>query len=170
MGGYIALAIARLFPERLRGLLLFSTRAGADSEEGKAGREKTIAQVRENGPGAVTSGMYSKLLAPATYTEQPAVGAELLEIMQAVTPEGVIGALAAMRDRADSTPMLKDVSVPTLIIHGQEDGIIPSSEAQVTAAAIPNNELNLIAKAGHLPNLEQPAEFDRIVQDFLRKV
>lgn len=170
MGGYIALAFARLFPERLRGLLLFSTRAGADSAEAKANRDKTIAQVKENGAAVVTEGMYPKLLAPATYTEQPAVAAELQDIMRAASPEGVIGALSAMRDRPDSTGLLSGIGVPTLIVHGQEDSVIPPSEAEAMAKAIPDSELHLLAKAGHLPNLEQTADFNRIALNFLRKL
>ncbi len=170
MGGYIALAIARLFPERLRGLMLFSTRAGADSAEGKANRDKSIAQVKESGPAPIADGMYPKFLAPATYTEQPAMAAELKEIMKGAKREGVIAALTAMRDRQDSTPLLPSIKVPTLIVHGQEDNVIPFSEAEVMAKAIPSSELHLVDKAGHLPNLEQPAEFDRIVNNFLRKL
>jgi pimeloyl-ACP methyl ester carboxylesterase len=170
MGGYIALAIARLFPERLRGLMLLSTRAGADSAEGKANRDKSIAQVKESGPAPIADGMYPKFLAPANYNEQPAVAAELKEIMKDVTRRGVMAALTAMRDRPDSTSFLPSIQVPTLIVHGQEDNVIPHSEAEVMAKAIPNSELHLIAKAGHLPNLEQPAEFDRIVSNFLRKL
>src|SRR5690606_35931086 len=64
MGGYIALAFARLFPERVRSLLLLSTRAGADSAEGKANRDKLIAEVGERGPQVVTEAMFPKLLAP----------------------------------------------------------------------------------------------------------
>lgn len=170
MGGYIALAITRLFPERLRGLMLLSTRAGADSAEGKANRDKSIAQVKEGGPAIITDAMYPKFLAPGTYSEQPAVATELKEIMKSATGEGVMAALTAMRDRPDSTPLLPTIQVPTLIVHGREDNVIPFSEAEVMAKAVQNSELHLIDKAGHLPNLEQPAEFDRIIGEFLRKL
>jgi pimeloyl-ACP methyl ester carboxylesterase len=170
MGGYVALAIARLFPERLRGLMLFSTRAGGDSAESKADRDNSIAQVKESGPAPIADGMYPKFLAPTNYREKPAVAAELKEIMKGATREGVIAALSAMRDRPDSTAFLPSIQVPTLIIHGQEDNVIPPSEAELMAKAIPSSELHLIDKAGHLPNLEQPAEFDRIVNNFLRKL
>lgn len=170
MGGYIALAAARLFPERLAALLLLSTRASADTAEGKAGRDATIAKVREGGPSVVAEGMYPKLLAPATYNDLPFVAGELKQVMGDATTEGVIGALTAMRDRQDSVPHLKNISVPTLIIHGQEDAVIPPSEAQVMADAVPGSKLHLVAKAGHLPPMEQPTEFNRIVSEFLRKM
>lgn len=167
MGGYIALAIARLFPERLRALLLLSTRAGADSPEGKANRNKTIDSVKEQGASAVTEAMYPKLLASETYMANTAAAAELQEIMRAARPEGVIAALSAMRDRPDSTSLLTQIDVPTLIMHGKQDGIIPSSEAEAMAKAIPDSQLHLVEHAGHLPNLEQPNEFNRIIANFL---
>jgi pimeloyl-ACP methyl ester carboxylesterase len=170
MGGYIAFAFARLFPERLRGLMLLSTRPGADSAEAKANRDKSITAVREQGAHVPGDGMYPKLLAPATYTDQPAVAAELKEIMKEASSEGVIAALTAMRDRPDSTPMLAQIAVPTLIVHGDEDAVINKSEAEAMAATIPGAELHIVKKAGHLPNMEQPAEFDRVVGNFLRKV
>jgi 3-oxoadipate enol-lactonase len=170
MGGYIALAFARLFPERLHGLMLLSTRAGADSEEGKAARDNTIFQVRSSGTAELTGGLFAKLLAETSYAEKPDVAAELKEIMGEITPEGVIGALAAMRDRPDSTDLLKQIKAPTLIVHGQADRLIPASEAQAMAKEIPNNELHLIDKAGHLPNLEQTEEFNKIIREFLVKI
>lgn len=170
MGGYIALAAARLFPQRLRGLMLFSTRAGADGAEAKANRDKAIATAREQGPGPAGDGMHPKLLAPANYSEQPAVAAELKEIMKGATTEGVVMALTAMRDRPDSTPALAGIRVPTLIVHGEEDQVIPKSEAEAMAAAIPGSQLYLIARAGHLLNLEQPVEFNGLVAEFMRSL
>jgi len=170
MGGYIALAAARMVPLRIRGLVLASTRAGADSAEGKTSRDKTIAQVKEAGASVVADSMYPKLLSPHSYNDKPAVAEELKEIMRGATPEGVIAALTAMRDRPDATEELVNLHMPVLIIHGKDDQIIPSLEAEVMAKAIPNNDLRLIDKAGHLPNLEQPEEFDRIVEKFLVKL
>lgn len=170
MGGYIALAAARLFPLRIRGLILASTRAGADSAEGKANRDKTIAQVRESGAAVVAEAMYPKLLSPESYEAKPQVAAELKEIMRSATPEGVIGALSAMRDRPDSTEKLGDLHMPALIVHGKDDQVIPPTEAEAMAKAIPDNQLVLIEKAGHLPNLEQTEEFNRSVERFLAKL
>jgi 3-oxoadipate enol-lactonase len=168
MGGYIALAFARLFPERVGALLLISTRAGADSPEGKANREKSIAGVKEHGASASTDAMYPKLLAPANYEQNPAAAAEARALMATASPPGIIAALSAMRDRLDATPLLDHLDVPTLIVHGKDDQLIPPSEAEAMAAAIKGSQLHLIANAGHLPNIEQPQEFNRILSNFLR--
>lgn len=170
MGGYIALAFARLYPQRLRGLMLLSTRAGGDSAEAKANRDKAIATAREQGPAPAGEGMYPKLMAPGNYEAMPGVAAELKEIMQGATSEGVVMALTAMRDRPDSTPLLPGIAVPTLIVHGEEDQVIPKSEAEAMAAAIPGSQLHLIPQAGHVPNLEQPDAFNEIVAAFVGKL
>lgn len=170
MGGYIALAAARVFPLRIRGLILASTRAGADSTEGKATRDKTIAQVKESGASVVVESMYPKLLSPETYKSKPAIATELREIMSGATPKGVVAALSAMRDRLDSTELLPNLHMPVLIVHGKDDQIIPPAEAEAMAKAIPHNDAHILDHAGHLPNLEQPDEFNRIVEKFLAKL
>jgi pimeloyl-ACP methyl ester carboxylesterase len=169
MGGYIALDFQRRFPERTAGLILAATRAGGDSDEGKAGRDAMAELARTEGVAAVAEGMLPKLLAPAAYREQPDLVEFVRDIMLSTSEEGVIGALAAMRDRPDSLPLLGSVEVPTLIIHGEQDQLIPPDEARATQAGIAGSELVLIPDAGHLPNLEQPVVFNDAVRDFLER-
>lgn len=169
MGGYVALALARHFSERVGGLVLASTRMSADSPDGKANRDKTISKVEAEGVETLVADTHPKLLAPQTYTEQPKVAQKLKQIMLASSAAGAVAALAAMRDRPDSTGVLAALEVPVLIVHGEADGVIPPSEAQAMAAAQPAAQLTLIADAGHLPNLEQPQAFNRILTEFLEK-
>ncbi len=169
MGGYVALEICRRHPERVAGLILAATRAGADSAEGKAGRDKAAAQVADEGVAAIAEGMLPKLLAPGTYKERPDLVEFVGEMMLATSVDGVVGALAAMRDRPDSTPDLPGFDVPALVIHGQEDQLIPVSEAEIMAAGLPEAELVIVPDAGHLPNLEQPEVFDDAVRGFLER-
>ncbi len=72
-----------------------------------------------------------------------------------------------MRDRPDSAPLLPGITVPTLVVHGVEDQLIPVSEAQAMHEAIPKSDLVLVPGAGHLPNLEQPDLFNDAVREFL---
>lgn len=170
MGGYIALEFYRRYPEHVAGLILASTRAGADSAEGKAGRDKAAADVRANGVDGLVEGMLPKLLAPETAASDDELVDFVRDMMAATSVEGAAGALAAMRDRPDSTPMLAEIDVPVLIIHGTDDQIIPPSEAEAMHQAIKNSRLVLIKDAGHLPNLEQPDEFNDAVIDFLEEI
>jgi len=167
MGGYIALEFSRRYPERVAGLILAATRAGADSAEGRVSRDKAAGVAVAQGVEPIVADMLPKLLAPATYQGQPDLVAFVRDMMLATSTDGVVGALAAMRDRSDSTPYLADISVPTLVIHGAEDQLIPTTEAQAMHEAIPQSELVLVPAAGHLPNLEQPDVFNDAVHEFL---
>lgn len=170
MGGYVALEILRQAPDRVQGLILASTRAGADGEEARAGRDAAAATVREKGTGPLVAGMLDKLLAEATYEEEPELVDFVKEIMDDADPEGVVGALAAMRDRPDATARLADIQVPTLVLHGDEDRVIPPAEAEATHAAIPDAKLAIIEGAGHLPNLERFETFNELVAAFLSEL
>jgi pimeloyl-ACP methyl ester carboxylesterase len=82
-------------------------------------------------------------------------------------PHGIAGALAAMRDRPDSTPLLPSITVPTLVLAGQDDQLIPPTVARALADAIPNAHHAVIPAAGHLAPLEQPVNTGRVVREFL---
>jgi pimeloyl-ACP methyl ester carboxylesterase len=169
MGGYIALDFYRRYPERVAGLILTATRAAADSEEGQAGRDKAIATVEAEGTEPIIAGMLPKLLAPDSYEDDELVDF-VKEIMEGTSVEGMIGALQAMRDRPDSTPTLGKIAVPTLIIHGEADQIIPVAEAEAMYRAIDEAEMVIVENAGHLPNLEQPDIFNDAIIDFLEEL
>lgn len=170
MGGYVAFEFYRRYPEHVAGLILTATRAGADSAEGKANRDKAAADVRANGVDDLVAQMATKLLSPQTAASDPDLVALVREIMSATSVEGAVGALMAMKERPDSTPTLDDIDVPTLIIHGADDQIVPVSEAQAMQQAIKDSKLVVIENAGHLPNLEQPDQFNDAVIDFLEEI
>jgi pimeloyl-ACP methyl ester carboxylesterase len=166
MGGYITLAMYRRHPDRIRGLILAATRAGADSPDGKASRENAIAKAKEEGPAAIASAMLPKMMSPTTYQSNPDLVEQVDNLMSNTSLQGIVGALEAMKERPDSTPMLAKITVPTLIIHGEDDQLIPSQEAQSMHTSIADSNLYLISNAGHLPNLEQPDRFNQIVKGF----
>ena len=80
---------------------------------------------------------------------------------------GVVAALVAMRDRPDSTALLSDIQVPTLVVSGREDSIIPASESKRMAEAIPGAHYTVILDAGHLTPVEQPIATGRVVGEFI---
>lgn len=167
MGGYVAFEFFRRYPERVAGLILAATRAEADSPEGQAARDAAIAKAQTEGVTAVAAAMLPKLLAPQTYDEDPELVEFVEEMMADTSLEGVVGALQGMKERPDSTPTLAEIDVPTLIIHGADDQLIPVAAAQAMQKAIAGSELVVIPDAGHLPNLEQIDQFSDAVIDFL---
>jgi 3-oxoadipate enol-lactonase len=170
MGGYVAFEFFRRYPERVAGLILVSTKAKADTAEGKAGRDAAVAKAQKDGVTAVAADMLPKLLAPQTYEEDAEMVEFVQEMMAETSLEGMIGALQGMKDRPDSVATLGEIDVPTLIIHGEQDQLIPLAEAQAMQTLISGAKLVVIPDAGHLPNLEQIDEFNDAVIDFLESL
>lgn len=167
MGGYVALAFERLYSERLLGLVLVDTRAQADSREARAGRVTTALRVKEHGSAVLADDMLEKLLSPAARERQPELVETVREMIARQPVEGVVAALHGMAGRPDSRPMLGEVSVPTLVVVGADDPITPESDAQAMVDAIPGAELHVLPRAAHLSNLEQPADFNSRLREFL---
>jgi len=168
MGGYVALAFYRRYPERVAALILVATRAGDDSPEMKARRDEAMALARQGGAKAILESMLPRMFAPGTYTSRPEVVEFGRQIMETAAVNGLIGALAAMKARPDSTPLLGQIRVPTLILHGAEDQITPIREAEKMRDGIPGAQLKILPAAGHLLNLEQPDLFNQTVRAFLQ--
>lgn len=175
MGGYVSFAFYRQYGVRVRGLVLAATRAGEDSEAGKQARDQAAQKAREQGVAKVVEDMLPKMMAPSTYEERPELVEQVRRIMLETSVAGATGDLQGMKARIDSTNTLRQIDLPTLILHGEDDQLIPASEAQAMAAAINENSaenaiLELIPKAGHLLNLEQPERFNEAVLRYLKRI
>ena len=167
LGGYVALAMARLEPRRVARLVLADTKAPADDEQGKQGRDQMIARLDEHGIEAVADAMLPRLLGATTQRERPDVVLQVRSMILDNQPDGVERAILRLRDRPDATPGLATVTVPTLVIVGDEDELTPLAEAQRLATAIADARLERIPSAGHLACLEQPQAFNRALWNFL---
>lgn len=152
MGGYVALAFARAYPARLRGLGLVASQVLADKPEGREARYKTAATVAENGVGVVAEAMTPKLSTDAK------VQARVRGLIEQQTPAGVIGALQAMAERLDSTELLPSLQMPVVLIHGDADVLIPIDRAHEVQTAVPQARLFTLAGVGHMPMLEAPQQ------------
>ncbi|GKS59485.1 alpha/beta hydrolase [Nitrospira sp.] len=170
MGGYVALAFARLFPGRLNSLVLTDTRAQADSPEGRQGRFQLAQAAYERGAGAVADAMLPKLLSPKTRDTRPELVADVRHMIESMRLGGIVGDLMAMADRPDSLPLLGAIGCPTLVVVGADDQTTPVSDARLMAERIPGARLEIIPEAGHLPNLEQPSAFNACLDRFLREL
>jgi len=169
MGGYAALAMIRRHPQRIRGLVLADTRAGADSPEARANRAAQAEKVRREGAAAVADAVLPKLVGATSHRERPDLVARVRRMIEANPPRGITDALAGLAARADSTPTLREIRVPTLVVVGDEDVITPRPEAEALQRGIALSELVVIARAGHLSSLENPEEFNRHLRAFLAR-
>jgi 3-oxoadipate enol-lactonase len=170
MGGYVALAFYRMFPERVRALVLADTRAQADTDEARRTREETARRALNDGMEPIADSMLPKLLAPATLEREPGVVARVREMILSTKPEGAAAALRGMAQRRDQTDLLEKISVPVLVIVGGEDAITPPSDAEAMSGRIEGSRLEIIEGAGHVSNVERPGQFNRALLTFLGDV
>jgi pimeloyl-ACP methyl ester carboxylesterase len=160
MGGYVALALYRSFPERVRSLVLCDTKATADPPATREARREMAELVEREGTATLIPLMLPRLLGASTRRRPKAsLTDRIAGMIQRSDPEGVTHALDAMATRTATTDLLGSIQVPTLLIVGEEDIISTPEEMKEMAEAIPHARLQVIDQSGHLPNLEQPTLF-----------
>jgi pimeloyl-ACP methyl ester carboxylesterase len=154
MGGYCALALARRAPNRVRAALLCGSRPDADSEERRAGRADTIRLIRSEGADGLWQSMRPKLVADEAKADAGLLFRET---------DGLVGAVEAIRDRADSTDVARGLD-------GRLQFVLGESDQFVSPAELGGFDVVAIAGAGHLVNVEQPEAFNAALVDFLDRV
>jgi pimeloyl-ACP methyl ester carboxylesterase len=167
MGGQIAMEFHRLFPQRVRALVLADTSPVAETAEGKAFRKAMADRLLAEGMGGYADEVIGKMIAPYNVTALPDVAEHVLGMMRATSPEGAAAALRGRAERPDYREMLGRVAVPALIVVGADDTYTPVGEAESTARQIPGSTLVVIEGAAHMPNLERPADFNTALLRFL---
>ncbi len=167
MGGYATFAVVRKAPDLVEGLVLADTRAGADSPEGRANRRTMLALVDREGPSGVAREMMNGLVGATTREADPTVESTVRRFIKQQSPHAIRGAIVRMMDRPDSTPLLGVLTMPALVVVGEEDTLTPVEESRKMVEAMPAATLDIIPKAGHLSNLEQPERFNAALAAFL---
>jgi len=168
MGGYVALAFVARHLARLRGLMLFDTRAGADTPEGAKGREELARKVEAAGSAdPVVQAMLAKLFAATTRLQRPDLVAATEAQMKRTPVRGLTGALRGMAVRPDRMETLARLSIPVLVVVGADDEITPPAEARRMAAALPHAQLVEIPRAGHMSVIENPEAVNQAILSFL---
>lgn len=168
MGGYTALNFVHEFPERVRALILCDTRAEADTSQARAKRDENIQFVQEKGSWALTEKLLPGFVSEHTRQNNAELMEQLQEWGSSQHVSTLVEALQALRDRSDATPWLSQITVPTLLVFGEEDTLAPPEIIATLKDGIPNAQLGIIPQAGHLSNLEQPGIFNQILLDFLQ--
>jgi pimeloyl-ACP methyl ester carboxylesterase len=166
MGGYVALALWRLAPQRFSALGLIASHVWADSEAQLQAREQLIGQVLDRGAAAVAEAMLPRLFAPNPNADEP-VHEQARAMMLEARPTSLVNALRGMMHRPDSSDLLPQINVPTLILCGDCDPIVPPERAEQMARHLPNATLVVIENAAHMPMLEQPQATAVALRTFL---
>jgi pimeloyl-ACP methyl ester carboxylesterase len=170
MGGYIAFEMFRRYRDRVAGLILINTRAEPDNETAMKGRDNMISLVERDGASALADLMMPKLLGPSSMAAMPRVVDHVRTMICGTPTKGLVGALKAMREREDSTSLLPTIDVPTLVVGGRDDQLMPVSTARQLASGIHGAQFTLIPEAGHVIPLEQPIALSRVVGEFLESL
>ncbi|HSA60155.1 MAG TPA: alpha/beta fold hydrolase, partial [bacterium] len=170
LGGYIALRALERHPERFNALVLCDTRSEADSDEAKIKRSAGLRLLKEKGVPSFAEEFVKPAFAPETFKTNPEIVHTTKGMILKNSPLGIGGALLALASRTDTTESLKRINIPTLVLVGEKDQITPPSAALSLKEKIPNAQMHVIPTAGHLSNLENPAEFNQRLAAFCREI
>jgi pimeloyl-ACP methyl ester carboxylesterase len=170
LGGYLAMAMLRQFPDDILGLVLSNTRAVADTPEARLNRQRQISLIKNQGKAPVLAELLPKLLAASTKERDHTLESQVAGMAEQVSGKAMMQLLHVMAHRPDSTELLAEKHVPTCVIAGELDTLMPAAELANMAQNIPGAEYHSVEGSGHLPNLEIPEEFNRILQRFLTKI
>ena len=168
MGGYAVFSFYRKYAERVESLMLLDTRPQPDSDDAKKGREDMAQLAEREGAAPIAERLISRLLSSGTVSNRQDVVDKVNRMITECPVAGIAGDLRGMALRSDSSDLLPAINVPTLIVVGDQDAITPPAESQMMASIIPDATLVEISGAGHLSNLENPAEFNKAIADFMR--
>jgi len=168
MGGQITMEFHRLFPQRVRALILADTSPVAETDEGKAARNAMADRLLAEGIGGYADEVIDRMVAPYNVTGTPEVARHVLAMMRATSPEGAAAALRGRAERPDFRESLARAAVPALVVVGADDTYTPVADARALYELLPDAKLTIVEGAAHMPNLERPADFNTAVLDFLR--
>jgi len=170
MGGYVLFRLYAQQPDSARALVFANTRAEADGPEARKKRLDTIGLIQKSGPEAFMTDFARKLLSESTKERRSDLLAQLISLMKYAPAHGIIASLRALAERSDSRTLLSDIQVPTLLIAGKEDSIIPLQSMEDMQKRLQDSRLIVIPETGHMSNMESPQVFNEEVDKFLMNV
>ena len=157
MGGYVAMELLRLSPERVAGLALLDTKASADPPAARANRERIAAAAESAGLAVVHADVEPALVGESTKRDRADVVAEVHAMVAAANPMAVAWAQRAMAARPDSLADLAGFNGPALVLRGDEDALAAEADALAMSDALADVERVTVRGAGHLAAVENPA-------------
>jgi pimeloyl-ACP methyl ester carboxylesterase len=170
MGGQIVMEFARLFPARLRAIVLAATLPQAESQDGKRRRREMAERLLREGMAGYADEVLPRMVAARNLVALPDVATHVLAMMQATPPEGAAAALLGRAERPGYELTLKSLNVPALIVVGDEDAFTTRTDAECMHELLTGSELLWMKGVGHMPNLERPEKFNRALVNFLNGV
>jgi len=170
MGGYVAFAFYRKYPQLVQALILADTRAEKDNKQTQNKRKKMAQDAIRRGSEYIADLMTPDLLGAFTQEHNPELVQQVKEIIASNDARAIANAQLGMAARQDSTATLKSIPKPTLLIVGEEDKLTPVHFTEKMQKQIRNSEIVVLPNSGHLANLENPDAFNAAVRKFLRTI
>ncbi len=165
MGGYVALEFAKIFSEKLAGIVLLHSHASADDEQGRITRNESIQKITDDKM-AFISGFVPGLFDPSFTEDNQQVIDEVYKTCVSQTTLGINAALAGMRDRNSHIQLLTQLYIPVLFVIGKGDSRIPYMKVLSQAALLSHAEIIMLDKVGHMAFIEKQGLILNLVQDF----
>ena len=163
MGGYISLAFAQAYPDRLSGLALVTSQAEADSPERRQGRYRLADEIKRKGMKAVVSANLER------YSPHIEVRERSRAIMLASPKKGAIAALKGMAERPDMLEFLSHLKVPGVVVAGGADVIVSPEKAREMSQMMPRGWMVEVPGGGHMPMFEAPGIVAQAMIDLLAR-
>ncbi len=170
MGGYIALRAIERAQKRFCALVLCDTRSEADANETKIKRFQQIQVIKAKGISSFAEGFLKAVFYEKTFQNNPTAIETIRTIIHSNSPAGMTGTLIALASRTDSTPSLRQIKIPTLLLVGEHDAVTPTYASITMKEQIKGAEIHRIPEAGHMSNLENAGEFNKRLLSFLGKL
>jgi pimeloyl-ACP methyl ester carboxylesterase len=169
MGGYIALAFAEKYPQKLSGFGLFHSTSFADSEEKKEARTKNIEFIQKHG-----SALFIRTSTPNLYAEEfakwnPELIENHIEIASQFSPEALIAGMQAMRDRPDRRSVLKALKVSVMFIIGEKDKSVSPADAKSQIMMPKFFSSSILDNVAHMGMIEERDHCLAFLERFLLK-
>ncbi len=168
IGGYVSFEIWRQARERVKALVFIDTKAPGDNPEARAARLKAADDVLARGPETFIDNLLPKLIGHSTRANRPDIAASARALMMESSATGIAAVQRGMAERPDSTPALSTITVPTLVLFGEEDEV-PLAEGEAIRRGIRDAEMRVVEKAGHYAPFERPEEVGRILRVWLER-
>lgn len=164
LGGIVALSVAAAAPERIRRLAVLSATARPPRAEQHVSWDRMAALTADGAFATITPELLMPVLVNPAHQGDPVLRTAVVAMAEGVGPQRFLEQLAAQHSRADLRPALAGIRCPVLVCAGADDALAPVEAHQEIADGVPRGELHVIADAGHLSPLEQPAEVSRLLR------
>ncbi|WP_020532923.1 alpha/beta fold hydrolase [Flexithrix dorotheae] len=166
LGGYVSLAFASLYAQKLIGLGLFHSTAFSDSEEKKNTRVKAAAFIRENGTAKFVSSLFPGLFSPHTREKFKNEIQYFINAAENLDKEVVAKTMEAMRDRPDRRDVLKELDIPVLFVIGKDDGSVPMDQSLKECHLPKESIVHILGNVGHMGMIEEKNKTLEILSRF----